>query len=230
MCGRFGQSASGDHLREYFAGLQIPDPEPRYNVAPTQKVLAVTGNPRRGWSAGMVRWGLLPYFSRTIEEATRRSVINARQESALQKPMFARAARNGRVVVPATLYWEWMKPSGSGAKQPMLLRRKDHDLMLFAALVDTWRSDDGTNSLSSLAILTTGPSADLAHVHNRMPVILDDGSLATWLDPMVSPLDAWARIGHPPAGEIVARPAGNLVNSVRNEGVELLEAPAGVLV
>ena len=224
MCGRFGQSASGDHLREYFHGLKLPDIEPRYNVAPTQKVLAVTGNQEKGWSAGFVRWGLLHYYAKTRQEAERRSIINARMETALQKPMFARAARHGRVVVPATFFWEWDRASTPGRRQPMLIRRRDHDLLLMAGIVDTWRSLDGTDSLSSLAILTTAPNDDVASIHNRMPVLLDDESLARWLDPLVSPPDAWLTIRPTVANTLIARPASTLVNNVRNEGPQLLEA------
>ena len=153
---------------------------PRFNIAPTQDapVVRMSGGSRR---LDMLRWGLIPSWADDASSSAR--TINARSETAAEKPSFRDAFRERRCLVPADAFYEWKKvPRG---KQPYAIRRADDTPLAFAGLWESWRdpSRPAADAVESFTILTTTPNQRLAGLHDRMPVILSPGDFERWLDP-----------------------------------------------
>jgi putative SOS response-associated peptidase YedK len=209
MCGRFSLYASNSEIQtELGVGLDR-SPPPRYNIAPGQSVLVVRlagGTPE----CVPVRWGLVPSWTRDATAGSR--LINARSETAAQKPSFREAFRQRRCLVPASGFFEW---TDRPARRPYYFSRADGRLCVFAGLWETWRGPDGAD-LASCAILTTTANAIVAEVHERMPVILERERFALWLDG--SPAAAQALLAPAPPGLLTRRAVGPAVNDALREG------------
>ena len=217
MCGRFLLLSSGREVAEAFDLTGIPDLEKRYNIAPTQAVAAVRAG-EAGRECVRLRWGLVPPWSKGMSQAP----INARSETAADKPMFRHALRKRRCLVPASGFYEWVK-LGTG-KQPFCFRPWDERPWAFAGLWERWEGPDGP--VESCCILTTGANELVRPVHDRMPVILPRQHWAEWLDPALQEAGGVVPLLRPyPADAMRAYPVGPLVNNPRNNLPECL-APA----
>jgi putative SOS response-associated peptidase YedK len=138
-------------------------------------------------------------------------MINARAETAAEKPAFREAFRRRRCLVVADGFYEWKKTGGK-AKQPYYIRMKDARPFGFAGLWDRW------GELETCTILTTSPNELCAPLHDRMPVILGTGDYDRWLDPSQSDVAELQPLLDPyPADEMLAEPVSTHVNNVRNE-------------
>lgn len=226
MCGRLVQSSPLELVRATFraTGLETePAPAPRYNVAPSQDVLAVVGAPD-GRRIGRLRWGLVG--AREKDPKASRRPINLRSETVAARPPLRELLARRRCVVPADGFYEW---SGEGpARRPWHLRERSGGLLAFAGLWDRWTGAEGTDLLT-VAILT-GPPNDLVRaIHDRMPVILDGETLERWLDPGARDPAALAAELRPfPAERLEAFPVSRDVNSPRNDAPSLVR-PEGTL-
>ena len=220
MCGRFILTASGEVLAARFdlpAALDLP---PRYNVAPGQPIGAVriAGAGGREWV--LLRWGLVPAWA--PEPKTSYSTINARAETAAEKPAFRQAFRRRRCLIPADGFYEW-QAVGKG-KQPYCIAPADGQPLAFAGLWERWERDGQV--LESATILVTQANALLAPIHDRMPAILDPAAEARWLDPHVTDPAALRPLLVPcPPARLRLWPVGTAVNDPRHEGPDLM-APA----
>ena len=205
MCGRIGSSIPRAELLETYHWLRdAPEEPPRYNIAPTDPVLAV--GPDR---AEVVRWGI---------EGARGGLFNLRAETALGKPYYQRLLRTRRVVVPASHFYEWRKVGER--RLPLAVSRTDGGFLHLAAVLAGWEGQPATT------ILTTVPNADIAELHDRMPVVLDDDDAATWVLEDLS-LEQIKDLLRPcPPGWLQLAPASVRVNDVRNQGPELLDPEA----
>lgn len=178
MCGRYSLSCSAEHLAAHFGLLEAPVHQARYNIAPTQPVLIIRAdaeNQRR--LAEHVAWGLIPRWADDPQIGSR--MINARSETAAEKPAFRGSMRYRRCLVPADGFYEW-KAVADG-KQPLRIRRADGRLFAFAGLFEHWTGPNG-EQIDSCTILTTSPNALIKPIHDRMPVILEPADYAPWLD------------------------------------------------
>lgn len=217
MCGRYAASMDIATLVREFeidsAGVELP---PRYNIAPTTENYIVTGD-GRSRSLELARWGLVPSWAKDASIGNR--MINARAETVATKPSFRRAFAHSRCLVPADGYYEWYRPA-QGAKQPFFIHATGTWAM--AGLHEMWRSPEGS-TLHSFAILTMAAGPNLASIHDRMPVTLDPTSFDTWLDPE-SPRDEVEECLRPEHQVVMeAYPVSTAVNSVRNQGPQLIE-------
>ena len=179
MCGRFVLMSLGRDLAERFHLSEMPDPEPRYNIAPTQMVAVVRRDEdslRR--RLDFVRWGLVPSWAKDLSIGSK--LINARAETASQKPAFRAAFRYRRCLVPADGFYDWER--GKGRKQPYLVSMADGSTFAFAGLWEKWHSAEG-KVIESCTILTTDANELLSPIHDRMPVILRPENYDVWLDP-----------------------------------------------
>ncbi|MGE0000533.1 MAG: SOS response-associated peptidase [Fimbriimonadaceae bacterium] len=168
MCGRYAFFQEHEELERLLGRLDPLELEPRYNLSPTQLGLVAMQNGERRLE--LMPWGLLPAW------ATKGGpMINARWESAAEKPYFRSAWKSRRCAVPASGWFEWKEEGG--AKQPYFARQKDGTAMLFAGL---W--EDG-KEWTGYAILTKDAEPGLREVHDRMPVILGPREVDIWLDP-----------------------------------------------
>ncbi len=213
MCGRFTLISNISELQGRFGFVMEPAaPEPRYNIAPTQPVLAVVNDGvRRG---ELMRWGLVPSWAKDVKIGSR--MINAMSETAATKPAFRNALRRRRCLVLADGFFEWRREGKQ--RVPLYFFHKSGEPMAFAGLWESWQSPDG-EWLRSCAILTTAANAFIEPVHNRMPVILSAETVPLWLDPLTEAPDTLEPLLIPaPPESLDAREVSPTVNNVRSEG------------
>jgi len=236
MCGRYASTNSAVDIAKEFTAVDATGtaaPGPDYNVAPTKPVLAVVqrhprdadGTPdpsRTERSVRVLRWGLVPSWAKDPSQASR--MINARVETAAEKPAFRKALAARRCLLPATGWYEWKR--AEGAKQPYFVTGTDGASLAMAGIWEFWRSPESVTGdpLLTCAVLTTAAVGPLVELHPRMPLVLPPELWDAWLNP-----DAPAPDGMlgPPSARLVAglelRPVSTRVNNVRNQGPRLLE-------
>lgn len=177
MCTRYSLICSPQAIVREFGCFQVEDFPPRYNIAPSQPVLIVRAGAKGEREFRLVRWGLIPSWAK--DPGQYGMLVNARCETAADKPSFRGAMRHRRCLIPATGYYEWT--GGRGSKQPHLIGLKDQPVFAMAGLWETWLGADGSE-IETVAILTTAASVDLAPLHDRMPVIIEPEHYDRWLD------------------------------------------------
>ena len=221
MCGRFSLTADlGELARRFEFDSNLLDPEPNYNVAPTQNVLTVIGGENR--RGGFMRWGLIPHWAKTASIGSR--MINARAETVAQKPAFRDAFRRRRCLVLADGFYEWQR-AGS-VRRPMRIVMESGEPFAFAGLWSVWRDSEG-NRIPSCTIITTEANDLLRPVHNRMPVILPREMEEFWLDPDVHDTAALGdALTSYPSELMQTYQVSTLVNSARNNGPQVVEPVA----
>jgi len=177
MCSRYYLTSPPEQVRAWFQYSDAPVFPPRFNIAPTQPVAIVRHDVHGNRAFVLVRWGLIPSWAKEPEKFS--TLINARAETAAEKPSFRAPLRHRRCLVPADGFYEWT--GAKGDKQPHLIRRKDGKLIAFGALSENWLGADGSE-LETMAILTTAASGEMASLHDRMPVMIEPEHFDTWLD------------------------------------------------
>ncbi|MEZ6130645.1 MAG: SOS response-associated peptidase [Planctomycetaceae bacterium] len=212
MCGRFTLSTPAAKLIELFQVTAFPQFEPRYNIAPTQLVICIRDTGRDREASGM-RWGLIPSWAK--DESIGNRLINARAETAAEKPSFRSAYRKRRCLIPVDGFYEWEKREGRG-KQPWLIHRPKHQPFAFAGLWESWRPKVGDNAdaspVLSCTILTTAANTDVSDIHDRMPVIIPREHFNVWLDTGTD-IDRLAELTQPSApGTLQRYEVSTLVN------------------
>ncbi len=220
MCGRFTLFAPADEIaRRFQVANRFPDSYyPRYNIAPTQPVLAVISDGKQN-RIGYLRWGLIPPWAK--DEKIGNKLINARAETLTEKPSFREAVRRRRCLIVADGFYEWAQTVHG--KQPMRVQLKDGRLFAMAGLWERWRAPDG-NWVNTCTIVTTEANERLKAIHPRMPVILAEEDEATWLDPSLEDAVFWQPLLKSyPADEMVAYPVSNKVNRASYDAPELIE-------
>ena len=219
MCGRYTLSTPAGRLAEEFqldSTVEIP---PSYNVAPTQQVAAVLED-EGGRRLEMLRWGLVPSWADDPDIGSR--MINARSETAPEKPSFRRAFRGRRGLIPADGVYEWKREEGG--KQPYYFHMQDGHPFAFAGLWESWDRGDGT--LRTCTILTTRANPVLQGIHDRMPVILPHDAYNAWLDPDADREELGELMVPYSGGDLEAYPVSRFVNSPRNNDERCIEPAA----
>ena len=220
MCGRYSLTHGAKAIRDVF-GVDAPSELlwPRYNIAPTQPVLAVRTNPHKKdiREAVGLHWGLVPPWADDVSIGNR--LINCRSETAAEKNAFKHAYRRRRCLLPCSGFYEWKKLN-SKTKQPYYIQMADEQPFGLAGLWEHWQDAHG-NELESCTILTTSPNALMADLHDRMPVIIDIMHHARWLDAELQDYDAIAKmVGPYPRELMMAHPVSTLVNSPKHDSPE----------
>jgi putative SOS response-associated peptidase YedK len=223
MCGRFTLTVDMQKVAQTFhatvpATLQTA---PRYNVAPTQDIVAIVSDSKNGGrQLEMLRWGLIPSWAK--EESIGSRMINARAETLAEKASFKRLLHNRRCLIVADGFYEWAQQPGTKSKTPMYITLKDHEPFAFAGLWDSWRTPAG-QQLHTCTIITTEPNELMEPIHNRMPAILHLDALNNWLDPDVQDEKALLHLLGPyPTELMIARPVSRLVNDPKHDNAELI--------
>lgn len=175
MCGRFTLTVDPEELARAFNLTLVPEFVPRYNIAPTQNALVITGG--RPAEAQFMRWGLIPSWSKDPAIGTK--LINARSESAREKPSFRTALKRRRCIIPASGFFEWQ--ALAGGKQPLYITVADLPLLALAGLWESWRDPAGLD-VRTFTILTTAANDFMRSFHDRMPVILQRDDWPVWMD------------------------------------------------
>lgn len=195
-----------------------------YNVAPTTPVLAVVRSEGQR-RVRRLRWGFVAPWAQRYGEGP--PLLNARAESVTAKPTFREAVRSRRCLIPMDGWYEWemsRDDAGKPVRTPRYMSARDGGTLLMAGIWSTWH-DGEQQGRSSCAIVTTDSVGALRQVHDRMPLIMPAADWPRWLEPgldesLLAPPSAAT------AGSVAIRRVSRLVNSVRNNGPELL-APDG---
>ena len=241
MCGRFVSARKRLELLEEFgverdrvAASPDPEPEADYNVAPTRRIRAVVERPAsedepQARELRVVRWGLVPSWAKDPSIGSK--MINARAETVAVKPAYRRAFAKRRCIIPADGYYEWQAISDEGKKrkQPYFIYRTDGGILAFAGIYELWRDDELPPDherawLWTAAIITTQATDDVGQIHDRMPMVITRELWADWLDPATTePSQLQATMRPAMAGGLTSHPVSMAVNSVRNNGPELIK-------
>ncbi|HPF36683.1 MAG TPA: SOS response-associated peptidase [Candidatus Krumholzibacteria bacterium] len=224
MCGRFTLALSPEDIasllrlnRELDAELGL---EPRWNVAPSQPVLAAARpEPDAAPEPARFRWGLVPSWAETPAVGYR--LINARAETVHEKRSFRDAFRRRRCLIPADGFYEW-KRMGRRSR-PWLFRPKDAPGFCFAGLWERWTPPGGGETLHTCAILTTEANALMAPIHDRMPVIVAPRDLDAWWNAEVGDPELARLLAPIPAESMIAHPVSDRVNDPRVDDAACVE-------
>jgi putative SOS response-associated peptidase YedK len=249
MCGRFAVTTNPALLAEKIQAIDEATSAandaaaPNYNVAPTATIATVVrrhtepdDEPTR--RVRLMRWGFIPPWAKTTPDGLPESkgplMINARADKLTTSPVYRTSVNTKRCLIPMTGWYEWRaNPDVAGKKArktPFFMTPGDDQLICMAGLWSVWRpraGDDHANAehpLLSCTIITTDAIGPLAQIHDRMPLMLDEGDWDRWLDPD-QPLNPDQLTVHADLARLQVREVSTLVNSVRNNGPELL-APA----
>lgn len=233
MCGRFSSTSSPAALaaafgvEEVLVDEELPE---RFNVAPTDRVYAVTERTRDGAvdpvrTLEVLRWGLVPSWAKDPSAGAR--MINARADTIATKPAYRAAFASRRAVIPLDAFYEWQPRRVPGAakppKQPWAIRRRDGAPMAAAGLWEAWRDKSNPNGwLLSCTIVTTRPNELMSPIHDRMPVLLAEGAVDCWLDPTSDPEELLGLLVPCPVSDLEAWPVSTAVNRAGTEGPHLL--------
>jgi putative SOS response-associated peptidase YedK len=240
MCGRYVVTQSPQELAGEFdvERIALDEPvEPDYNVAPTKTVPTVltrarrdaAGEPERQLRAA--RWGLVPSWAKDPSVGNR--LINARVETAAEKPSFRQAFAKRRCILPASGYYEWQEqpPREDGKKapkQPFFIHHPDRHTLAMAGLYELWRDpererDDPQAWLLSVTILTTDATDELGRIHDRAPMVVPANSYGAWLAPQPGDAEELRSLLVAATVGMQADPVSTAVNNVRNEGPDLIK-------
>ncbi len=210
MCGRFSLTTAGPILADLFG---LDDPEilaqwrARYNIAPTQAILAIRVGADGKRAIAYLRWGLIPRWTKDPRAGP--ALINARGDTVAERPMFKGLLESRRAIVPADGFFEWKKEGAR--KLPQYFQLRDGGPFGIAALWESWRGPEQT--IESVTLLTTEPNELVSAIHDRMPAILPPEARARWLDPAITdPAELIPLIAPYPAGRMRATPVSTMVN------------------
>lgn len=227
MCGRFSLTATPEEVQDLLDLVELEAFPPRYNIAPTQPIVMIIADPPveqgsnlPGRKSMLVRWGLIPSWVKDPKDFP--LLINARSETAATKSSFRAAMRHRRSLIPASGFYEW-KRDGNKKLQAYWIKPKDGGLVVFAGLMETWHSADGSE-IDTGAILTTASNETIGNIHHRMPVVIKRENFADWLNCRdVDPKEV-QHLLQPAAPDLFeAIPVSPLVNKVANTGPEIQE-------
>ena len=221
MCGRYSLTSNISELQGRFGFvMDSPAPLPRYNIAPTQPVLAVVNDGQR--RGELMRWGLVPSWAKDVKIGSR--MINAVSETAASKPAFRSAFRRRRCLVLADGFYEWRREGKQ--RVPMYFTQKSGEPMALAGLWENWKSPEG-EWVRSCTILTTAANSFVRPIHDRMPVILSAETEPLWLDPLTEEPGTLEPLLLPAPVELLeVREVSTTVNNARSEGPECISPPA----
>jgi putative SOS response-associated peptidase YedK len=241
MCGRYAQTAD---MRELMEQFEVTGTSPEaslplnWNIAPTNPIYIVRANDRTGndveakRALTIVSWGLIGPWLTDMQEAraSQSRAINARSESIHEKPTFRNAFRSTRCLIPAAGYYEWATAMGRySPKQPFYISARDGKQLPIAGIWSSWSAPNG-EIIETASIITQEAQGELATIHSRMPVFMPQDRWDMWLNPRntdVNELKSLMVVENPES-IVVARPVSNAVNSVANNGKELIvEADLG---
>ncbi|MGW2364491.1 SOS response-associated peptidase [Streptomyces sp. NPDC001667] len=244
MCGRYVSTRSPQDLAGLFEVTRWDPREtlaPSWNVAPTDQVWSVLDRPERATGEVVrqlrpLRWGLVPSWAKSVDVGAK--MINARVETVAEKPAYRRAFAKRRCLLPADGFYEWQTVSATGKaktyKQPYFISPEEGGVMAMAGLYEFWRDsavaadDDPAAWWTTCTIITTEATDAAGRIHPRMPLAVAPADWDTWLDPAhQDPDELRALLTAPADGHLDARAVSTAVNSVRNNGPQLLDDAAG---
>lgn len=220
MCARYTLRRA-QLARAVFEALTTPEFEefserPHFNMAPSQRLPIVRVNSKGERVLETPAWGLIPHWAKELPKVR---PCNARSETLGSSGLFRDALARRRCLIPADGFYEWT--GEKKARQPHFIHMKDDGLFAFGGLYDKWRNASG-ETVETFTMITTPPNKLMSTLHDRMPLIVERGDYARWLDRAAGG-DAVKDLLRPyPDSEMEAHAVSPRVNSPKNEGEELI--------
>lgn len=231
MCGRTTHNMTWEEIWSLYTFGKPKRDQPNtyhdsWNVAPTtiNPVCRLDKSGQR--DIAMLRWGLVPSWAKDLKDGMR--CINARDVdekgvTVANRASFRAAFKSKRCLVPASLFFEWRKGANPKEKQPFAIGLRDGTPMSFAGLWEWWRDPVSSEEYETYTIITTGPNALMAQLHDRMPVILAPEDWPAWLGEVeTTPEQRLALLRPYPADQMTAWPVSPRVGNVRNNDADLI--------
>ena len=220
MCGRYASTLPPEMMMELFRLLKSVDTVPRFNIAPTQPIVAIWEAEGRR-EARFARWGLVPGWVKDPREFP--LLVNARVETMAEKPAFRDALKHGRCIVPASGYYEW-HTNPDKTKQPYYITMQHGRPMALAGLFTSWMGPNG-EEIDSVATITVAANEQLSEIHHRMPAILEGAAIDDWLNVRDVRAREARQLALPLAdGALKFHPVSTRVNSARDDDAGLIDA------
>lgn len=217
MCGRFAFYSPREAVQDAFGVDLGIDPEPRFNIAPSQMVIALTAEEDGKLLAAPFKWGLVPFWAKEASIGNR--LINARSETVPEKPSYRQAFKRRRCLILATGFYEWR--AADGGKIPHFISLDGQPPFAMAGLWEVW--DKGDEPLRTCTIITVPAAEQLLHVHHRMPLILTGQRAARWVAQATDAATLTGLMQRRSADDLVEWPVSRVVNNPANQGPELIE-------
>ncbi len=221
MCGRFAFYSPSEAAAALFGVEGSVDVKPRYNIAPTQDIVAIRNAEGGDRELVLLRWGLVPFWAKDPSIGNR--MINARAETVAEKPSFRAAYRHRRCIVLADGFYEWQRDGN--VKTPYFISLASGEPFALAALWENWTDKETGEALQTTTIVTTEANDFMKPLHHRMPVVLEANGAGDWLAGSNELLDDVDAI----TPSLQAWPVDRRVNNARNEGDDLIDAVGGKL-
>ena len=218
MCGRKTLTRDMQSIIEEMAIEEWQDSDiyqPRYNIAPTQYSPVIVD--KVGRHAKLMKWGLIPNWSKDASIGSK--LINARSETLLEKPSFQHLVPTQRCIVITDGYFEWKRTSSRSI--PYYIHHPEKKLLPMAGLWDIWKNPSGEH-IFSYTVITTSPAPDLAEIHHRMPVILQQNEIDTWLKVHHTAIPDAMGLLKPYDNPLTYYKVSKMVNSPRNNRPECI--------
>jgi putative SOS response-associated peptidase YedK len=216
MCGRFAVAVTASMIASHFNLSESIEFSPNYNITPSQQIPVIASMDGKR-TLSFMRWGLIPYWAK--DEKIGYRMINARSETAFEKPAFCSAVMSRRCLIPASGFFEWKKVGKR--VQPFYVTVRHQELFSFAGLWETWQKS-ADEIITSCSILTTKANDLVVRIHDRMPVIISPEEYDKWILAGAG-VDELKQLLQPfPAGEMQAYPVSQAVNNPRHTGVDCI--------
>ena len=220
MCGRFALASKASTLSTQFDTNICDTLTPRFNIAPSQKILAIrTRSHHQRHESILFKWGLIPSWAKDQSIGTR--LTNARSETALTKPSFRDSFRRRRCLIPATGFYEWT--TSGKRKQPHYVRLISNEPFGIGGLWDSW--EDSGKIEETCTILTCDANQAMQHLHPRMPVVIQPERYDAWLDPATELKDLSQDLLSLPKETTAISQVSDYVNDVRHDDIRCQQQP-----
>jgi len=226
MCGRFVQVEKPEFYAEHFGAdfVRTETITPSWNVAPTMDIYAIAAHEHERVVTSF-RWGLVPFWAKDLKIGAR--AINARIETAAEKPMFRDSFASKRCLIPLDGFYEWERKTTG--KLPHYIHSADGSPLPAAGLWASWRHPETKERVLTCTIVTGTPNAVVAPIHDRMPATVAPENWEAWLDPANGADAVRDLVAVYPAGQLIEHAVSTLVNKVSNDTADNLtplETPA----
>lgn len=213
MCGRFSLATTAQDLARQFEVEIDKSLTPRYNIAPSQPILAIRKDgATQKRIVDVMQWGLIPSWVKDLN-SWKSNLINARAETITEKPSFRGAFKYRPCLIPVSGFYEWTED-----KQPHYFQVRERPLFALAGLWESW--SNGENELVTCAIVTTKANSVAASVHQRMPVIIHSENYNSWLGELDKRKQLLANL---PEINLDLYPVSKTVNSPKNDTPKCIE-------
>jgi putative SOS response-associated peptidase YedK len=180
VCGRYVLFADPDlqEIREILEQVQRKNEAFKTGeIFPTDRA-PILLRERNTITAEAVGWGFPHFRNKGV-------IINARAETAPQKPMFRACLTDRRCVIPSTGFYEW---THDGKKTKYRFNLPDTEVLYMAGLYNEFQGE------RRFVILTTAANRSMEGVHSRMPVVLDEQAKLRWLEDAQSASELLKRV------------------------------------